>query len=206
MDERRCSLPRLIRLSKFYKHIISGVTTTLGVVVILVLSACSSSIKNDSKLKSARDSLAIMRSYDIVTLVSDSGITRYRVESPEWLVFDKAERPYWLFPKGLHMDRFDEFLNVYSRVDAKYAIYYNNEDVWELYDSVHVTNIHDEHFETNKLIAEPRNDKIYTDEFVKVTQKDRIITGVGMHSNKNLTRYVIEKTQGVIPLDEEKKP
>lgn len=188
------------------KHIISSVTTTLGVVVMLVLSACSSSIKNDSKLTSARDSLAIMRSYNIVTLVSDSGITRYRVETPEWLVYDKAERPYWLFPQGLHMDRFDEFLNVYSRVDAKYAIYFTNDDVWELYDSVRVTNVHDECFETDKLIAEPRNDKIYTDQFVKVTQKDRIITGVGMHSNKNLTRYVIEKTQGVIPLDEEKKP
>ncbi|MBQ1176948.1 MAG: LPS export ABC transporter periplasmic protein LptC [Paludibacteraceae bacterium] len=172
-------------------------------VVILVLSACSSSIKNDSKLTSARDSLAIMRSYNIVTLVSDSGVTRYRVETPEWLVYDKAERPYWLFPQGLHMDRFDEFLNVYSRVDAKYAIYFTNDDVWELYDSVRVTNVHDECFETDKLIAEPRNDKIYTDQFVKVTQKDRIITGIGMHSNKNLTRYVIEKTQGVIPLDEE---
>ena len=188
------------------KHIISSVTTTLGVVVILVLSACSSSIKNDSKLTSARDSLAVMRSYNIVTLVSDSGVTRYRVETPEWLVYDKAERPYWLFPQGLHMDRFDEFLNVYSRVDAKYAIYFTNDDVWELYDSVRVTNVHDECFETDKLIAEPRNDKIYTDQFVKVTQKDRIITGVGMHSNKNLTRYVIEKTQGVISLDEEKKP
>lgn len=188
------------------KHIISSVTTTLGVVVILVLSACSSSIKNDSKLTSARDSLAVMRSYNIVTLVSDSGVTRYRVETPEWLVYDKAERPYWLFPQGLHMDRFDEFLNVYSRVDARYAIYFTNDDVWELYDSVRVTNVHDECFETDKLIAEPRNDKIYTDQFVKVTQKDRIITGVGMHSNKNLTRYVIEKTQGVIPLDEEKKP
>lgn len=193
-------------LIQVIKHIISSVTTTLGVVVILVLSACSSSIKNDSKLTSARDSLAIMRSYNIVTLVSDSGVTRYRVETPEWLVYDKAERPYWLFPQGLHMDRFDEFLNVYSRVDANYAIYFTNDDVWELYDSVRVTNVHDECFETDKLIAEPRNDKIYTDQFVKVTQKDRIITGVGMHSNKNLTRYVIEKTQGVIPLDEEKKP
>ena len=59
-----------------------------------------------------------------------------------------------------------------------------------------------EYFETDKLVVEQRKDSIYTDQFVKVTQKDRVITGIGMRSNQRLTRYVIEKTQGIIPIDE----
>lgn len=169
---------------------------------MLVLSGCGSSIKNDSKLEETRDSMAVMKSYDIVTLVSDSGITRYRVESPEWLVYDRRKRPCWVFPQGLRMEQFDRLMRVHSEVTSKYAIYYVNDDIWELTDSVRVKNVNDEYFETDKLIVEQRNDLIHTDQFVKVIQKERIITGIGMRSNQRLTRYVIEKTQGIIPLDE----
>lgn len=182
-----------------------GVTTTLGVVVMLVLSACGSSIKNDSELEIPRDSMAVVKSYDIVTLVSDSGITRYRVESPEWLVYDRLSRPCWVFPQGLHMEQFDRSMLVYSVVTAKHAIYYVNDDIWELSDSVRAKNVDNEYFETDKLIVEQKKDLIYTDQFVRVIQKERIITGIGMRANQRLTRYTIEKTQGIIPLDEEEE-
>lgn len=169
---------------------------------MLVLSACRSSLKTDESHETLRDSTIVMKSYDVITLISDSGITRYRAETPEWLVYDKLERPCWIFPQGLHLEQFNTSMQVHSVVDSKYAVYYVNEDMWVLSDSVKATNVDNEYFESDKLIVEQRKDLIYTDEFVKVTQKDRVITGVGMRANQRLTRYVIEKTQGIIPLDE----
>ena len=185
-----------------FQHRIKGVTTTLGVVVMLVLSACSSSLKNNAELTGSGDSIVVMKSYDVVTLVSDSGVTRYRVETPEWLVYEKLERPCWMFPQGIHLEQLNTSMQVYSIVESKHAVYYVNDDIWVLSDSVRATNVDNEYFETNKLVVEQRKDSIYTDQFVKVTQKDRVITGIGMRSNQRLTRYVIEKTQGIIPIDE----
>ncbi len=206
MDQRRCSLPRLIGLKTLFLHKLKGVTTTLGVVVMLVLTAaCSSSLKSDDAFSDAGDSTIVMKSYDVVTLVSDSGITRYRVATPEWLVYDKSERPCWKFPQGIHLEQFNKALKVFSQVDANQAIYYVNEDMWVLSDSVRATNVDNEYFETNKLILEQQKDSIYTDQFVRVTQKDRVIEGVGMRANQRLSRYVIEKIQGIIPLDDEEE-
>ncbi len=36
----------------------------------------------------------------VTTLVSDSGVTRYRINTEEWLVFDRKNPPYWAFEKG----------------------------------------------------------------------------------------------------------
>jgi len=183
----------------------NGVTTTLGVVVILVLAACRNSVKDSARYGVSDDTLVVMRSYDVETFISDSGITRYRVETPEWLVIEKTDKPCWKFPKGLRLEQFDESLYVYSELQSKYAVYYINEDLWELYDSVRVKNVDNEHFETDKLIVEKSKELVHTDQYVKVIQKDRIITGLGMTSNLHMTRYVIEKPQGVIPLDEEEE-
>jgi lipopolysaccharide export system protein LptC len=64
-------------------------------------------------------------------------------------------------------------------------------------------NVEGELFETNSLRVEQKKDLIYTDEFVTITQKKRIISGYGMRANQRLTRYTILKTQGVIPLDDD---
>ena len=42
---------------------------------------------------------------DISTVISDSGITRYRITTPRMLIFDRAERSHWFFPKGLHFEQ-----------------------------------------------------------------------------------------------------
>ena len=48
-----------------------------------------------------RDSMAVMDTRGVTTLVSDSGVTRYRINTEEWLVFDRKNPPYWAFERGL---------------------------------------------------------------------------------------------------------
>ena len=64
-----------------------------------------------------------MKATQIVTMVSDSGITRYKVVTAEWLMFDEAEEPYWFFPEKVHLEKFDSLFRVEASVDADTAYY-----------------------------------------------------------------------------------
>ena len=67
--------------------------------------------------------VATMTTTDVSTLISDSGITRYRVVTPLWLVYDEARESRWRFPSGLHLERFDDFFN---RIMEGYGFESNN--------------------------------------------------------------------------------
>lgn len=190
-------------MKTLYRNISFGITVAFSAIVILVLQSCSSSVENTATLETERDSAAVMKSYNVTTLVSDSGITRFRVVTPEWLVYDKKAKPTWEFPQGLHLEQFDENLEVHSEVDANKAIYYTELEEWVLSDSVYAINIDGERFESEVLYVHQKEDRIFTDKFVKITQEDKIITGLGMESNQRLTKYTVLKPQGIIPLDEE---
>jgi LPS export ABC transporter protein LptC len=190
-------------LKTILKNIGLSITVAIQAIVILVLQSCSSSVENSATLGVERDSAAVMKTYNVTTLISDSGITRFRVKTNEWLVFDKKAKPAWEFPQGLHLEQFDENLEIHSEVDAKKAVYYTNLEEWVLSDSVYAVNVEGEKFETEILYVHQKKDRIFTDKFVKITQKDKIITGIGMESNQRLTKYKVLKPQGIIPLDEE---
>jgi len=76
-----------------------------------------------------RAETARLKALDITTIISDSGITRYRITADEWLVFDKATEPHWLFPQGLHFERFDQNYNVDAQIDCKHATYYDKRSI-----------------------------------------------------------------------------
>ena len=192
-------------MKTLYKNISFGITVALSAIVILVLQSCSPSVENTAILEVERDSAAVMKSYNVTTLVSDSGITRFRVTTKEWLVYDKKAKPTWEFPQGIHLEQFDEKLEVHSEVDAKKAIYYTELEEWILSDSVYAVNVDGERFESDILYVHQKEDRIFTDKFVKITQEDKIITGLGMESNQRLTKYTVLKPQGIIPLDEEEE-
>lgn len=146
--------------------------------------------------------IPIMVTYDVNTTISDSGVTRYRVVTPEWAVFDDSSSSCWLFPKGIHLEKFDEQLDVYAEVDADSAIYFSDTQIWHFVGNVNAMNVEGEHFESELLVVEQKNDRVHTDKFITITQKQRIINGMGFESNNQLSRYTILKPQGVFPIED----
>lgn len=142
---------------------------------------------------------------DITTIISDSGITRYRISAKVWCVYDKATEPYWDFPEGLHLERFDEQYNPDAKIDCKRARYYQNRRVWELNDSVRATNLQGDQFATQQLFWSQNEERIYSDSAIVVTQRDKKIMGEGFESNQSMTRYTIRKTKGIIPIESEEE-
>lgn len=55
--------------------------------------------KNLAEAITERDSLPSMKTLGVTTLISDSGITRYKIITEEWEIYDKKNPPYWAFEK-----------------------------------------------------------------------------------------------------------
>ena len=144
-----------------------------------------------------------MTTDSVTTLISDSGRIRYRVLTPLWKIYDKAYEPYWLFPKRLHLERFDDSLRVESVIECDTAKYYTRRRLWELKGNVLIVNLQGETFETSLLYWDQRIAKVYSDSFIRIEQRDVILSGIGFESNQTMTKYTIFKPNGPIYLDNE---
>jgi LPS export ABC transporter protein LptC len=185
-----------------FNKIRNSIATTFMVVVVLffMFSCSKEKVEQIGAIKN-RSAMAQLHATEITTIVSDSGVTRYRISAPRWDVFDKAEKPYWNFPNGIHFEKFDMNLKVDANIHSRYARYEVNEKRWELRGKVRATNLQGELFETEQLFWSERESRIYSDSLIKITQVSHIITGIGFESDASMTRYTIRKPQGIFPVD-----
>ena len=80
-----------------------NITVVVWTTVLFVLfTACSGDNKNLAEAITERDSLPTMKTLGVTTLISDSGITRYKIITEEWEIYDKKNPPYWAFEKGVY--------------------------------------------------------------------------------------------------------
>ena len=185
-------------------HKNASITIVLGAMVMLLLfSSCSGKKKELGDAITERDSMAVMDPRGVTTLVSDSGVTRYRINTEEWLVFDRKNPPYWAFEKGVYLEKFDSIFQVEASIKADTAYFFNKEELWKLMGNVHIQNLKGEQFDTELLYWDQRAQRIYSDEFIRIEQPDRIITGHGFESNQQMTVYTIRKPEGIFYVDEE---
>lgn len=185
-------------------HKNASITIVLGAMVMLLLfSSCSGKKKELGDAITERDSMPVMDTRGVTTLVSDSGVTRYRINTEEWLVFDRKNPPYWAFEKGVYLEKFDSIFQVEASIKADTAYFFNKEELWKLMGNVHIQNLKGEQFDTELLYWDQRTQRIYSDEFIRIEQPDRIITGHGFESNQQMTVYTIRKPEGIFYVDEE---
>ena len=133
-------------------------------------------------------------------MISDSGITRYRIKAKEWLMFENAKEPYWLFPQGIYVEKFDENFHVDAFIMGDSAIFYKYKQLWELRGNVKMANLQDERFFTELLFWDQKKREIYSDSAIHIEKVDRIIEGIGFVSNEPMTQYTIRRTTGIFPM------
>ena len=166
----------------------------------------TTSCKDDSSLDTADVDTAVviptMLTRDVETLISDSGVPRYRIVTPIWYVYDEVEEPYWRFPEGLNLDKYDNFFRTEATVRADSAIYLKRKQTWQLDGNVSISNVMNEKFLTQQLFWDQRTHKLYSDSFIHIERTDRVLEGYGFESNEQLTRYTIKKVSGIFPASE----
>lgn len=181
-----------------------SITIAFGAVVMLLLfSACSGRHKDLGNAITERDSLPVMDTKGVMTLISDSGVTRYRINTEEWLVFDKKNPSYWAFEKGIYLENFDSVFNVEASIKSDTAYYYDKQKLWKLISNVHIQNLKGEKFDTNLLYWDQNKHRVYSDERVRIEQPDQIIYAIGFESDEQLNKYRFFKTEGIFYVDDD---
>lgn len=116
-----------------------NITVAIWATVMFVLfPACSGGEKKLAEAITERDSLPSMKTLGVTTLISDSGITRYKIITEEWEIYDKKNPPYWAFEKGVYLEKFDSLFHIDASIKADTAYYYEKKKLWELRSNVHI--------------------------------------------------------------------
>ncbi len=169
---------------------------------VLLASCRKNEVKIQREVLAERSSVPMLDANEVTTLISDSGITRYRISAGRWQIYDKAKPPYWDFPQGIYIEKFDEELEVNASLRSDYARYDEEAQIWRLEGNVHAVNQEGEIFETPLLFWSQKDERVYSDSTIRITRENSVIIGVGFESNQEMTRYTIMRPTGVIPLKE----
>ena len=168
----------------------------------MLLFACGGPKVQQNAESKDRKECAVLTTDSVVTLISDSGVTRYRIETPRWASYDQLDPPCQEFPYGIYLDQFDEDLNVRASLKADYAYYNETLQIWSLVGNVHAMNRKGEKFDTPRLNWNQKDHRVSSDTTICITREKSIIEGIGFESNEEMSNYTILKPTGVFPIDE----
>ena len=188
-----------------YLRTLNITAAVLAAVMFVLFPSCSGKGKNLADAISENDTLPTMNSLGVTTLISDSGITRYKIVTEEWVINDKKNPPYWAFEKGVYLEKFDTLFHIDASIKADTAYYYEKKKIWELRSNVQIQSQRGDKFETELLFWDEKKEKVYSDKFIRISQEDKVITGYGFESDQNLTEYQIKNTTGIFTV-EDKNP
>lgn len=194
-----------MKAQKSVKQSIKSMGTTIAlfaVVVPLFVISCSDKQVSGTAIDN-RDSLAVMSTYGVSTVISDSGRISYKIDTDEWLIFDKRTPPYWAFEKGVYLEKYDYDMNVEATIECDTAYYYNEQKLWKLIGNVDIRNPKNERFFTDLMYWDQGKEKIYSDAYIKIEQEDQITEGVGFSSNQSMTLWEIKNTKGIYTIKDE---
>jgi len=182
---------------KIYQHTknISIAALVLGAAIFFY--GCENDIEKIKAFNSS-DNLPVIEAQNFETIFTDSGQVRYNLKTPKLLRFENEGKAFLEFPEGVEITQFDATGKTISSLTADYAKQFIKEEKWEAKNNVVATNEQGDTLLTEHLIWEEKNEKIYTEEFVKFIRPDQIITGIGFTSDASFKNYRIKDLKGDI--------
>ena len=125
---------------------------------------------------------------DMFVVQTENGLLQMRLESPLMERYENDSLSYELFPKGLAVYGYNEegLLETELTSDnARHLSYKDGRESWEAFGNVVVKNIiNQERMETDTLYWDRKNEKLYTDCYVKLYSPDGFMQGYGMESDE----------------------
>lgn len=122
-----------------------------------------------------------------------------RLTAPYMLRFDRSDSPYAEFPRSLHVDFYNDSMQIESKLDAKYGKYLQDQDKVFLRDSVVVKNVlKGDTLRCKTLWWDQHTERFTTDDSVRIYTPDKILYGTGMEADQNFRWYTILHMTGMV--------
>ncbi|MCH8903301.1 MAG: LPS export ABC transporter periplasmic protein LptC [Bacteroidetes bacterium] len=172
----------------------------LIISISLVLYSCENDIKTVNLIAGQGEAL-VERGKDVEILYSDSGFIHIMIKAPTVISY-KSKEPYTEMPDGVEIYFYGPDREVESFITADYGIRYEDEEIMKVRGNVIAQNSKGEKLNAEELIWDEKEEKIYSDKFVKIQTEDEIIYGEGFEANQEFTDYKIKNIKGTINIVE----
>lgn len=167
-----------------------------GLLMFLFLVACQEQVEHTAPAIHARDSVAMMTSYGVNTLISDSGVMKYRIVTERWEVNTNKNPSRWIFNKGILLEQFDDKFHINSYIQCDTAYYYDQLKIWKLYGRVRILTKDGLRFNSEQLTWDQNKHELSSNVFSKLVTPERTLQGSHFWSDEKMTRYVVSNTKG----------
>ena len=162
----------------------------------LLLLSCSDVQEHTAAAIYDRDSVSVMTSYGVNTLVSDSGVIKYRIVTERWDVNTIRQPSRWTFEKGVFFEQFDEKFHVEGYIQADTAWYYDQKKLWHLRGRVRIRHVHGLIYESQELYWDGLKHELYSNVFSRVITPERTLQGTYFLSDERMTHYTVSNSKG----------
>lgn len=166
------------------------------VLLALFVSACQEAVEHTAPAVRDRDSASVMTSWGVNTLISDSGVIKYRIVTERWDVNSVRNPSRWTFDKGLFLEQFDEKFHIQTYVQCDTAYYYDQLHLWELRSRVKVRTKDGLRFSSEQLFWDESRHELYSHVFSKLITPERTLQGSYFRSDERMTHYIVTNSRG----------
>ena len=143
-----------------------------------------------------RDSVSMMVSYGVNTLISDSGVIKYKIVTERWDVNVVKQASRWTFEKGVFFEQFDQNFHVEAYVQADTAWYFDQLKLWHLRGRVRIRNSNGLIYQSEELFWDGLKHELYSNVFSKVTTPERTLQGTYFRSDEQMRHYTVSNSKG----------
>ena len=164
--------------------------------LLIGFAACNEAVSHTAPAVNDRDSASMMVSYGVNTLISDSGVIKYRIVTERWEVNTVKTPSRWIFEKGIFMEQFDKAFNIEGYIQADSAWYYDQQKLWELRGRVYIRNVNGLIFRSEELFWDGIRHEFYSHKFSKVVTPERTLEGTYFRSDEHMTHYEVTNSVG----------
>ena len=162
----------------------------------LLVISCKEAVEHTAGAIRERDSVAVMVSLGVNTLISDSGITKYRIVTERWEVNQNKKPSRWVFDKGLFLEQFDEKFHVQAFIQCDTAYYYDPQRLWELRSRVRILTKNGLRFWSEQLFWDENKHELYSNTFSRLVTPERTLQGSYFRSDERMTHYLVTNSRG----------
>lgn len=161
-----------------------------------LVTSCSEQQSHTAPAIRDRDSVSMMVSYGVNTLISDSGVIKYRIVTERWEVNTVRNPSRWIFEKGIFMEQYDKTFHIEGYIQADSAWYYDQQKLWELRGRVSIRNVNGLYFTSEELFWDGIRQEFYSYKFSRLITPDRTLEGTYFRSDEQMNHYEVSNSVG----------
>ena len=173
------------------------------IFMMTMLFSCENEMSTIQSL-TLQDTLATESAKEIIAHYTDSGRLKAVLRSPTLEKYTNVEKPYMLFPDGIHVLFYDSIDALASEIKSDYAINYEEEKLMEIRNNVVILDHKNgKELLTEVLFWDQKKHIIYNNVFVTIKEAGQIMHGDSMRADENLEHFELFQVRATIDMKDD---